>query len=220
MASWELYQRRSGATEHMDISGATGHRADRWLGALATANIGLAGSAFTGAKWQNKHKPQLSRQFHELLSMPGVQGLCLCEVGNISDPITADGKQRLTEVLQSTFASTFQGAPQIIWPTTESSTTCAAWTGDVRVDSLPSFRIPTLPSWRTIERMRVKSAPEHGEQVLMVYISRATSPNCKWEKPEYASARLNIWAAANSLSIAQAGVMTAPFRLQLLLGTR
>ena len=32
-----------------------------------------------------------------------------------------------------------------------------------------SFTIPMLLSWRTVERMRLTSATEHGEQELMVY---------------------------------------------------
>ena len=158
----------------MNSSGATEHKAERWQGALASANIGLPGKAFTAKKWRDTHAPRLNQQFLELLRMPGVLGLCLCEVGEIDDPITAAGKKNLTAVLQSTFAiafgsSSLEGTPQIIWPTTESSTACAAWRGDVRIESLPSIKIPTLPDWRSIERMRLTSATEFEEQELMVY---------------------------------------------------
>ena len=85
----------SGATEHMNTSGATEHRAERWQAALASANLGMAGKAFTGSKWENKHKPQLIRQFVELLSAPNVQSLHFTEIGNIDDPITDLGEKNL-----------------------------------------------------------------------------------------------------------------------------
>ena len=135
----------SGATEHMNTSGATEHRAERWQAALASANLGMAGKAFTGSRWENKHKPQLIRQFLELLSMPYVQSLNFCEIGNIDDPITDLGKKKSEEVLWEAFSSVFgkgttKGTPQIIWPETEHSTTCAAWRGDVRVERLSSLK--------------------------------------------------------------------------------
>ena len=125
MALWSLNKalhscsssslRPRGATEHMDTSGATEHRAsgatehraERWQGALASANIGLPGNTFTGQKWISTHAPQLHRQCIELLGMPDVLGLCLCEVGSIDEPITAEGKKRMTAVLQRAFENTF-----------------------------------------------------------------------------------------------------------------
>ena len=164
----------SGATEHMNTSGATEHRAERWQAALASANLGMAGKAFTGSKWENKHKPQLIRQFVELLSAPNVLSLNFTEIGNIDDPITDSGKNKFEEVLWEAFSSVFgkgttKGTPQIIWPETEQSTTCAAWRGDVRVERLTSFKISTVQAFRTVERTLVTSAPEHGHQKLMVY---------------------------------------------------
>ncbi len=106
--------------------------------------------------------------------MPYVQSLNFCEIGNIDDPITDSGKKRLEAVLCEVFSTVFgkgttKGTPQIIWPETKHSTTCAAWRGDVRVERLSSFKIPTLPVFRSVERTLLTSAAEHGNQKLMVY---------------------------------------------------
>ena len=50
------------------------------------------------------------------------QGILLCEVGNISDPITSEGRERLKEVLESAFKETGaakHGPPQFFWSNDE-----------------------------------------------------------------------------------------------------
>jgi hypothetical protein len=51
-------------------SGAAKHaRKDQWTGAIAFANIGLAGEAMRSEKgWKNKHRPALLKQFTALLN--------------------------------------------------------------------------------------------------------------------------------------------------------
>ena len=102
------------------IYGASEHNAkDEWTGALAFTNIGLAGSAFTGQKWLKTHYPALLNLFTLLLkAKERPQGLLLCEVGNLSDVISPEGKRRLEQVVRLAFAdagAVEHGAPQFFW---------------------------------------------------------------------------------------------------------
>ena len=100
--------------------GASEHNAkDEWTGALAFTNLNLPGSAFTGEKWYETHEPALLDLFTQLLKAEErPQGLLLCEVGNLSDLITAEGKTRLEHVLERAFrlaGAVEHGALQFLW---------------------------------------------------------------------------------------------------------
>ena len=115
--------------------GASEHNAkDEWTCALAFTNIGLAGSAFTGNLWSKKHQPALRELFTQLLKADErPQGLLLCEVGNLSDPITAEGQSRLKDVvtLACEHAGAIDhGAPQFFWSPGE---TMAAFKAELKV---------------------------------------------------------------------------------------
>ena len=74
-------------------SGVVEHTVEwEWRGSFAFANIGMAGSAFTGKEWYEKHNPALKELFTGLLNQQA-QGLLLNEVGNMSDLTTIAGKK-------------------------------------------------------------------------------------------------------------------------------
>ena len=72
-----------------------------WSGSFAFSNIGLAGVAFQGANWHKKHAVKLREVFSKLLR--DCHGIFLCEVGNLSDPITKVGRWELECVLELAF---------------------------------------------------------------------------------------------------------------------
>ena len=75
-----------------------------WRGAFAFSNIGLAGQAFLGKSWETKHARKLRKIFAELLmTEQKPQGIFLCEVGNLKDPITPEGQAKLEKVLELAF---------------------------------------------------------------------------------------------------------------------
>jgi hypothetical protein len=103
-----------------NVIGASEHNApNEWSGAFAFSNIGLAGAAFLGASWQKKHAGKLRELFSNLLvTKQKPQGIFLCEVGNLSDPITSEGRKRLEEVLGLAFrdaGAVEHGPPQFFW---------------------------------------------------------------------------------------------------------
>ena len=62
-ASERVRNSRRGAPEHM-----RSEFPPEWPGAVAFASIGMTASAFTGADWEQKHKPALKRLFTELMA--------------------------------------------------------------------------------------------------------------------------------------------------------
>ena len=132
----------SGAAEHTSTS--------EWRAALAYSNLGLAGAAFTGKDWKKKHTNALLQLFTELmLSEQRVLGLLLCEVGNMSDLLAAEGKKRLEEVIATAFenaGATEHGEPQFFWSKGE---TMAAFRAEVQVCALePLRRMARVNKWR------------------------------------------------------------------------
>ena len=57
----------------------------------------------TGPNWLKKHRPTLLKQFVELLEYKNVIGLCLCEVGNLSDLLDAEDRREFEELIQDAF---------------------------------------------------------------------------------------------------------------------
>ena len=159
------------ATYNHDI-GASEHKATNvWTGALAFTNIGLAGSAFSGSQWLSKHQHVLLGLFTELLNADErPQGLLLCEVGNLSDLITAEGKTRLEQVLTTAFGQAGDGQhekPQFFWSNGE---TMAAFTAELKVEMLqPLRKMARVEKWRTADRFKITGATEHGECKLLIY---------------------------------------------------
>ena len=103
-----------------NVIGASEHNAkNKCTGAFAFSNIGMPGEAFEGVNWQKKHVGKLRVIFSSLLrTKEKPQGILLCEVGNLSDPITPEGRKRLEEVLGLAFKETGageHGPPQFFW---------------------------------------------------------------------------------------------------------
>ena len=119
------------------------------------------------------------------------QGILLCEVGNISDPITPEGRERLKEVLESAFKETGaaeHGPPQFFWSNDEffwsNGETMAAFKAEAQVHVMkPLTRMRRLDSWRTVERFKVIGATEHGKHTLLIYNQHQPSSDRRPFKP-------------------------------------
>ena len=103
--------------------GASQHNArNEWNGAFSFSNIGLPGEAFEGGNWKS-HARKLREIFANLLTTKEKpQGILLCEVGNRSDPITPEGKEKLEEVLELAFqdsGASEHGSLHVFWSSDE-----------------------------------------------------------------------------------------------------
>ena len=90
-------------------------------------------------------------------------GILLCEVGNLSDPITPEGAKRLAEVLGLAFeeaGAAEHGPPQFFWGDGE---TMAAFEAGAQVHVMePLTQMSRVDSWRTVERFKVIGVTDHG----------------------------------------------------------
>ena len=68
-------------------------------GRVAIANVGLAGCAITGNKWETQHRPFLLEQLTAMLDEDNIWGLMLCEIGNWDDPLEPEARKRVSELL-------------------------------------------------------------------------------------------------------------------------
>ena len=161
-----------------NVIGVSEHNAkNKWTGAFAFSNVGLPGSAFQGNNWQKKHAGNLQEIFSDLLmTNQKPQGILLCEVGNLSDPITPEGRERLEEVLGFAFkenGAAEHGPPQFFWSNGE---TMAAFME-------PLTKMCRVDSWRTVERFKVIGATEHGEHTLLIYNQHQPKSDLRPFKP-------------------------------------
>jgi len=169
-----------------NVIGASEHNVqNKWSGALAFSNIGLPGAAFQGANWEKKHAGKLRKLFSNLLmTKQQPQGIFPCEVGNLTDPITPEGAQRLEEVLVLAFeqaGAAEQGPPQFFWSGGE---TMAAFEAGDRVHVMePLTQMHRVDNWRTVERFKVIGATEHGEHTLLIYNQHQPSSDVPPFKP-------------------------------------
>ena len=164
-SEWELISSEwGGALEHASKT--------EWRGPIAFANIGLAGAAVRGSKWIEKHRPRLLTQFTELLQYQALKvvGLCLIEVGNLSDLLGQEDRLLFDEVIQAAFeqaGATEHGPAQIIWSEGE---TLSAWRKEQVVNNRsPLTNISSVDPWRTLDRLEVMGDTEHGACSLLVY---------------------------------------------------
>ena len=132
------------------VSGASEH-------AIAFANIGLAGDCFQGQPW-DKYKKRLLRQCTGLLQTEYCIGLCLNEVGSLDDPLTAEGKKNMEDLLRT--ALTEAGATEhgkILWPRGKAETV-SIWKPDVDIEVLPKKTkfMKTKNVWRQVDLFRVR----------------------------------------------------------------
>ena len=151
--------------------------AETWLGGIAFANIGLPGEALRTSNWRKTHRPALLQQFTKLLSPKSrsgalefkVVGLCLNEVGNLSDLLSREDQMVFEHLLEEAFdkaGATEHGPPQIYW----SGETVAAWLHEQPVRQLPTLKkMLKVDAWRAVERFEVIGATAHGPCSLLVY---------------------------------------------------
>lgn len=170
--------------------------AETWLGGIAFANIGLPGEALRTSKWQRTHRPTLLEQFIKLLSPKSVcgalefkvVGLCLNEVGNLSDLLSREDQMLFENLLEEAFdkaGATEHGPPQIYW----SGETVAAWLHEQQVRQLPTLKkMPKVDAWRAVERFEVM----HPAGSLLVYNNHQPSSS---KRPFPPNMRINLCKA-------------------------
>ena len=169
-----------------NVIGVSEHNAkNKWTGAFAFSNLGLPGAAFQGNNWRKKHAGKLREMFSNLLmTKQEPQGILLCEVGNLSDPITPEGRERLEEVVGFAFKETGaaeHGPPQLFWSNGE---TMAAFKAEAQVHVMePLTKMCRVDSWRTVERFKVIGATEHGEHTLLIYNQHQPKSDLRPFKP-------------------------------------
>ena len=156
-----------------NVIGASKHNAkNTWTGAFAFSNIGLPGAAFRGKGWLKKHAGNLRELLSNLLmTEQKLQGILLCEVGNVSDPITLEYREQFEVELKFAFEDTggvsLHGPPQFFWSNTE---TMAAFKAETQVQVMePLTKMSQVDDWRTVERFKVIGATEHGQHTLLMY---------------------------------------------------
>ena len=169
---------RSGASEHTE-----------WRGAIAFANIGLPGIAVRSSKWKKTHRPTLLQQFTDLLlynvgeptqTPCKVVGLCLNEVGNLSDLLGYEERILFDDLIQEAFnmaGATEHGPARIFWSKGE---TISAWRQEQVVTNLSALtKMPRVDDWRTLDRLEVIGATKHGPCSLLVYNSHQPSSDLR-----------------------------------------
>jgi hypothetical protein len=97
-------------------------------------------------------------------------GLCLNEVGNLSDLFRKTDKELFDNLIQEAFqdaGAAEHGPAQIFWGDGE---TVAAWRHEQEVNKLSQLKkLPHVSTWRTLDRFEVTGATEHGPASLLVY---------------------------------------------------
>jgi hypothetical protein len=116
----------------------------------------LPGVAFRGKNWAKTHRPVLLQKLAAAFATEHVIGVCLNEVGNLSDPIGEVGKYELELVLRTAYrASAAEHEDlQIFWPP-DGDETVSAWKHGIKVEALKplkgflakdhAYRTSTLP---------------------------------------------------------------------------
>ena len=94
-------------------SGASEHAT--WNGAILITNIGLPRSTVRGKHWLTRHRPDLLALFKNLLTSQWLKGLFVCEVGNMSDLLTAADQAAMAEVIEQAFEQAGYGSPKVAW---------------------------------------------------------------------------------------------------------
>ena len=126
------------ASEHAHARGsASEHAPGEWRMALAFANVGLTGTAASAKHWVNRRRPKLLQQFTALLqSEERPAGLLLNEVGNLSDLLVQDERQKFSELLTEAFHNAgasehgprrFSGAVAKRWLLSAPKCKCNRW---------------------------------------------------------------------------------------------
>ena len=164
---------RSVNAEHFGTSSGKG-RQNAWEGTLAFSNIGLPATGIRGRHWSNKHGPRLTRLVTELFEANAhderphqLLGILLNEVGNLSDLLDGECRDKFGDMMTNSFFSAAENEPQICWSPGE---TMAAFRSDINVKCLPQLaNINRLSAYRTVDRFAVIGATEHGPCKLLVY---------------------------------------------------
>ena len=148
---------------------ATEHAAEEWCDAIAFSNVGLAGKAIQGLQWHTNHRPRLLTMLRDLL-LQSVMGICLSQVGNMSDPLNQEGRGRVEDLAIQAFdeaGALEHGDPQVFWSKGE---TMAMFRAEARIEQLtPMTNIQRIDSWRTVDKFKVTGATKHGPVSLLIF---------------------------------------------------
>ena len=95
-------------------------------GLIAFANVEITAASVQGADWAHTHRPELLAQIMNLLDTKKCAsgapehlaattplGICLCEVGNCSEPVGADEKREIEKMVSEAFMAQLNEPPQI-----------------------------------------------------------------------------------------------------------
>ena len=160
-------------------------RADAWEGVLIFSNIGLAGEAIRGPNWE-RYKSWLQRFIWDLFSGSApehapsrkVLGLLLGEVGNLSDRVVGQAKNKFNLAMQEAIVNVSNWRspgqdhqPDIQW-TPKNGECVGAFLPCAKMSVLPQMTykdMPELHEYRVMDRFIVRGGPEHKSPTLLVY---------------------------------------------------
>ena len=169
---------RSGKRDRGASSGATPgsaseHAISTWRMAFAFANVGIAGAMVKSSRWEKKHRPRLLTQLVALLwSTENPAGILLNEIGNLSDLVQGQEREKINDVLKEAFrtaGASKHGHPKIFWSDGE---TLGAFRAEVSVRPLSTLGFDAqskIDPWRKVERFIVTGATEHGRHSMLIY---------------------------------------------------
>ena len=182
-----------GASEHAQAmatrgGGASSKGASEHELALASTNVGLPGLAINGPNFEKNHGKKVRQVFAALLGgSTKCAGLRCCELGNVDNPCSEEGKEKINQciiqafedagaaehkkkkagqpynkmVLQST-----ESPPQIYWY----STCVAAFVPQLQVQVLdPIEDMPRVDRWRCAQRFLLRMGDDNNDGWLLVY---------------------------------------------------
>ena len=104
-------------------------------------------------------------------SKENTAGILLNEIGNLSDLVQGQEREKINDVLKEAFytaGASKHGHPQIFWSDGE---TLGAFRAEVDVRSLPTLEFDErsrIGTWKKVERFGVTSATEHGRQSILI----------------------------------------------------
>ena len=158
---------------------ASNHAISTWRMAVDFANLGIAGTMVKSKHWATKHRRRLLAQLVALLqSKKNPAGILLNEIGNLSDLVQGQEREKINDVLKDAFyiaGASKHGSPLIFWSDGE---TLGAFRAEVSVRPLPTLEFNAqskIDTWRKVERFEVTGATEHGRHSLQESVTEQPS---------------------------------------------
>ena len=109
-------KRDRGASGGATPGSASEHAISTWRMAFAFANVGISGTMVKSHNWAETHRLKLLTQLVALLqSKEEPAGIFLNEIGNLSDLVEGQEREKINGVLKDAFNIAGHGNPQIFW---------------------------------------------------------------------------------------------------------